>query len=1139
MWKLRFSMTLACFLCAGAYAGGELPSFYQSPGIAENRKGVSHNADERIDPFSGMLQVHHTDVVVPGNGGFDLAIRRSYNSPTASYGTISDTTSYNRTPNIGVGWNLLIGGRVFNGAGTGSACSGGTQMSFETPDGGRQGLIAKGDGTFISTSRWKAVCVTGGVQVWAPNGTRYDMLKPISQIIPLTIQAVTYLYPTRIEDRNGNYATFSYTTLGSVVVLDTITTSDGRTLRFNYLLYGAVYLLTSLDTGNGLWTYQYHPTPALVDGGGNGVAWFLSQVNPPTGTGAPWKYTYNACVTGAAASCAMLKMTYPEGGYINYFYAFVNFNDGSGNTPVIANKNSGGWYGLSGSSNNWSYAYTPGNADANDQTVVTSPLGTISYEHAGTSTVSIGNIWKVGLLMKRTQTDAIAGVVQVETFAWDKQQIAPYPTRRYFGLDDGVTYAPLTTQRKVTRNGADFVTDFSNFDAYGNAQQIVEAGPVRLRTTTRGYLIDPVRWIVNFPKDEFISDLGNVVRAYDVKGNLTNETRFGVSSSSSYHPDGSVSSRTDANGKITNFSVYQRGIAQLEQRPQGVTINRVVDNTGNITSESDGAGNTYAYSYDAIRRLTAKTPPIGAPTAIAWAGSTRRTATRGVYVETTDFSGSGVPEFHTRGSVETAFAHDAFSNKTHESYPGEVVHNPDGTIAMVGTRLDRDVMSRVKRATHGDAAFRTYAHGATTVQETDENSRQTTYHYQAFGDPDKRFLTAINLPLGNNIAIGRDGLGNITSVTQGTVTRTYGYNGSFFLTSINDPETGLTTFGRDAVGNMTSRTVGGRTTLFGYDGLNRLTSVTYPDANTVVIAYLGNGRTASVTTPQATRTYTYDANANLKTETLVVGGQTFTTTYVYNANDALVSIAQPVNGELITYNPDSFGRPTTAGSYVTAITYLKSGNYSEIKLGNGYSMQQSETTRQWPLSIIAVQTGTSNGYMGKDYTYDGAGNVTGINDQFDPRQSLLMTYDLNNQLQDVQGPWGVASSRYDNVGNITQFGYNGFPTSYSYTANRLTNYGTQNFTYDGYGNVTNDARHAFQYDDASNMTCVNCGTASPITYIYDGNNRRVSRTQSGVTTHYIHIANGDLVTEYTPSTLKGIHHIYVNGKRVASKRFAN
>ena len=335
---------------------------------------------------------------------------------------------------------------------------------------------------------------------------------------------------------------------------------------------------------------------------------------------------------------------------------------------------------------------------------------------------------------------------------------------------------------------------------------------------------------------------------------------------------------------------------------------------------------------------------------------------------------------------------------------------------------------------------------------------------------------------------------------------------------------------------MTSRTVGGRQTTFGYDGLNRLTSVNYPNGNTVTIAYFGNGRTQSVVTPQVSWTYTYDANANLKTEMLTVGGQTYTTTYAYNTNDALSSITYPLTGDVIAYAPDNLGRPTTAGPYVTSVSYYRSGNYQEMKLGNGYSMKQTETVRQWPLSIDAVKTGTTTGFMGRDHFYDGAGNVTGINDQFDPSQILQMTYDRNNQLTSTVGRWGLVNIGYDAVGNITSFLYPTVQNYYNYTNNKLTSIGVQNFSYDAYGNITSDTSHTYQYDDASNMTCGDCASASPITYVYDGNNRRVSRTQGGVTTYYVHVANGDLILEYTPSTHSGREHIYVNGKRIASKK---
>ena len=94
---------ICCFLASLAWADGTLPSYYQDPGLNPNRTTVNHNLDEYIDPFTGMLQLHHVDMVWPGNAGFDLVLGRSFNNPGPLFGSASDTQSYSHTPNIGVG----------------------------------------------------------------------------------------------------------------------------------------------------------------------------------------------------------------------------------------------------------------------------------------------------------------------------------------------------------------------------------------------------------------------------------------------------------------------------------------------------------------------------------------------------------------------------------------------------------------------------------------------------------------------------------------------------------------------------------------------------------------------------------------------------------------------------------------------------------------------------------------------------------------------------------------------------------------------------------------------------------------------------------------------------------------------------
>jgi hypothetical protein len=151
---------------------------------------------------------------------------------------------------------------------------------------------------------------------------------------------------------------------------------------------------------------------------------------------------------------------------------------------------------------------------------------------------------------------------------------------------------------------------------------------------------------------------------------------------------------------------------------------------------------------------------------------------------------------------------------------------------------------------------------------------------------------------------------------------------------------------------------------------------------------------------------------------------------------------------------------------------------------------------------------------------------------------MSLTYDTINQLTGATGPWAARRSATTPLATSP-------PTTSAYRREaihiRTTGLlpcsprpATVLFTYDGYGNVTNDGLHQFQFDDSSNLVCVDCLAASKIAYAYDGNNRRVSRTQNGVTTYYVHGSEGRLLLEYTP-TGTTVEHIYLQGKRIATK----
>jgi hypothetical protein len=77
--RLGAASTAFAFAC-NAGAQEVIPDFYKDPGLYPNRSYVNQSFGEHIDPFTGALQLHYVDLHLPGNGGFDLKVIRSYNS---------------------------------------------------------------------------------------------------------------------------------------------------------------------------------------------------------------------------------------------------------------------------------------------------------------------------------------------------------------------------------------------------------------------------------------------------------------------------------------------------------------------------------------------------------------------------------------------------------------------------------------------------------------------------------------------------------------------------------------------------------------------------------------------------------------------------------------------------------------------------------------------------------------------------------------------------------------------------------------------------------------------------------------------------------------------------------------------------
>ena len=102
----RSVVAISIALAIGRLASGQTPFYHQ--GFDRFHPPDSAIPNEQVDPASGTLTVVATDLVLPGNAGFTLAIQRVYNSAIFPNYT-SGSTDVEERSWAGVGWKLHFG----------------------------------------------------------------------------------------------------------------------------------------------------------------------------------------------------------------------------------------------------------------------------------------------------------------------------------------------------------------------------------------------------------------------------------------------------------------------------------------------------------------------------------------------------------------------------------------------------------------------------------------------------------------------------------------------------------------------------------------------------------------------------------------------------------------------------------------------------------------------------------------------------------------------------------------------------------------------------------------------------------------------------------------------------------------------
>ena len=332
----------------------------------------------------------------------------------------------------------------------------------------------------------------------------------------------------------------------------------------------------------------------------------------------------------------------------------------------------------------------------------------------------------------------------------------------------------------------------------------------------------------------------------------------------------------------------------------------------------------------------------------------------------------------------------------------------------------------------------------------------------------------------------------------------------------------------------------GVTVDYTYDALNRLVLIDY--AGTALdITYNydagtnGKGRLTSMTDAVGSITYTYDARDNLLTETQIIDGHTFNLAYTYDGAGNLLTMTYP-SGQVVTYTRDAGGRVTdisrfngTTDTLASNITYEPFGPMKSMTLGNGI-----QVTKTYDLAYRVTDI-VQGSVMDRDYSYDAAGNITGIVDLLSPTKSQAFGYDNLDRLTGANGIYGSEAYVYDAVGNRTQSTINSVVINYGYssTSNRLTSVDSTTIGYDAAGNITDDGSQQYVYDDRNRMVGANQGVTALGDYYFNGRGERVIKTIGASDAFFVFDQLGRLVAEADDTGSLIREYVYVQGMRMA------
>ncbi|MBI3241766.1 MAG: N-acetylmuramoyl-L-alanine amidase [Chloroflexi bacterium] len=1013
----------------------------------------------RGDPVNTSTGNHvqqFTDLQIPGVGGFDFALQRTYNSLD-----LFDLEGWQGV--FGKGWASLLDMHL-RLANDGS-------IDVRRPDGQGIYFVTEGDGY--------APGQDGVFDTLARNGPDFMLRTPDQLFYHFKLFGFRGLLMA-VNDRHGNTITFERDDDGHVTrIIDSagreynltyegehiasITDLAERTIRYEYNADGDLIRVT--DANQGVYQFEYadHRMTKLTDPVGilylqniydtegrvveqidagsshdhfnydtDGQTLFADNLSNPTID----KYDDLSRVTETQDGLPQIeKLVYDDD------YNVTTYTDKRGNTWTSTYDDRGNLLTLTDPlSHTTTHTYNA----TNDLTSITDPGGpgdaprTTTFVYDGD-----GNL----ILIERPDSTKIRA--EYDSHGQMVKLIDPNQHPTIFTFDAQGNLIKVTDSiPNQTQYGYDAVGRRTSMtDANGHTVSFQHDGNDNVTRIT-----DPKGQSVTFTYDlndnlkQMVDRRGGVTKyEYDVNLKLIAETDpEGHRTTYGYDAMYNRTSMTDPRGNVTTYrydAIYQ--LIEVEDALHGRT-RFVYDPNGNVVRLSDALTQTTVFEYDALNRLTKQTDILSGITSFEYDAVGRLTL------------------MTNPRSAKTKYTYDLLDRLT-------LLRDPlDGK-----WQFGYDAVGNVISATdaNNNTATSFYDTANRLIKHVDADSKPTLFFYDGVGNT-KKVVDALN----NTTLYNYDANDNLERITDSlTGVTAMAHDAEDNLAALTDANGHTTLFDHDLDGLLTKVTEGGgQITTYRYDAAHNLVSYTNARNNTWTYAYDELNRRISQTDPldQIAR-YEYDPLSRM---IRITNERNIVTRQDYDGLGRLVAAVQ---------NYVQGGPSDAQTNVATRYVYDAVGNLTNVTDANSRASHF-----EYDLNDRLTQF-TANGGQVRKYDYDPVGNLVkytnargniwlygydALNRRINETDPLSHTtryeYDALSRMTGItDGNTNTTRQEYDALGRLAAVIQNyrpGGPTD------QQTNVTTR-YTYDAVGNLktSTDAKGAktsFDYDEVDRLT---------------------------------------------------------------------